>query len=303
MARIRLQDQEQSAKEFQAIQSWLRVLGSDQVTIFDSISDQGNKYPGTCAWVLENAKVISWVKESSQTPILWLSVTAGSGKSVISTQLIKFTRSLPGVTVLHHFCTSASLASSEYDEVLKSLLEQLLRQDADLTAHVYYEYVLKKQFASVSALEQLLQTLLVSSSRDPDQSNHVRIILDGVDELSDHSPNSQARLLGLIKRLVSNKPASEDVTCKVLVSGRPSTTLSHVLRRKPTVSLTDEKPQLDKAIQQYAFQRLATLQTRFEQLGMDANEVHDIGRQIAHKSDGQSLLQDQFGHLLHWTHQ
>lgn len=287
MEKLRLQDQEQAAKEFQAIQSWLRVDRSDQLTIFDSIADQSNKYPGTCEWVLKNAKVRSWLQSSAQTPVLWLSGSAGTGKSVISTQLINFMKNLPELTVIYHYCTNSSVAASGYEQVLKSLLEQILHQDADLTAHVYYKYVLKKQTATVLAIEQLLQTLVVSSSGTADQPSHFRIVLDGVDELPDHSPNSQSRLIGLLKRLASNVSSLETSTCKILISGRPSTTLSHLLRRKPTVSLAIEKPQLDKAIQQYALQRLGSLQNRFQQLGMGVEEMNDVGRQISNKSDGE----------------
>lgn len=287
MEKLHLQDQEQAAKEFQAIQSWLRVDRSDQLTIFDSIADQGNKYPGTCEWVLKNTKVRSWLHLSPQTPVLWLSGSAGTGKSVISTQLINFMRNLPELTVIYHYCTNSSTDSSGYEQVLKSLLEQILHQDADLTAHVYYTHVLKKQTATVLAIEQLLQSLVVNSSGTTDQPSHFRIVLDGVDELPEHSPNSQSRLVGLLRRLASNVSSLENSTCKVLISGRPSITLSHLLRRKPTVSLTVEKPQLDKAIQQYALQRLGSLQNRFQQLGMDVEEVNDIGRQISNKSDGE----------------
>lgn len=284
--KIGLQEKEQSAKEFGATQSWLRVNETDQLTIFESISAQGDKYAGTCSWALDNPKIKAWLQRSPQTQLLWLSGTAGSGKSVISTQLIRFMSTLPNTAVLYHFCTSTSTASSEYDQVLKSLLEQLLRQDVDLTAHVYHEYVLKKHLGTVSTLERLLQTLMMSSTADPHQPTHIRIVLDGVDELRDHTPNLQARLLSLMKQIASKTHASDHVACKVLISSRPSTTVSHVLRRKPILSLTEEKQCLGVAIQEYASQRLRTLQTRFQQLGLHASEIEDICRQISRKADG-----------------
>lgn len=284
--KIRLQEKEQSAKEFGAIQSWLRVNETDQLTIFESVSAQADKYPGTCSWALDNPKIKAWLRHSSQTQLLWLSGTAGSGKSVISTQLIKFMSSLPNTAVLYHFCTNTLTASSEYDKILKSLLEQLLRQDVDLTAHVYHEYVLKKHLGTVSTLEQLLHFLLTSSTADPQRPTHIRIVLDGVDELRDHSPNLQARLLSLMKQIVSKSHASDHVAVKVLVSSRPSTTVSHVLRRKPILSLTEEKKCLEVAIQEYASQRLRSLQARFQQLGLHAAELEDICRQISKKADG-----------------
>lgn len=285
--RLLLQDKEQSAKEFQAIRSWLQVNEAEQPTILESVSEQGNlRYQGTCEWIFNNAKIKAWLRQPSQTQILWLSGTAGSGKSVISTQLIQSMKSSPNLTVLYHLCTQASMTSCTYDQILKSLLEQLLRQDADLTAHVYYEYVLKKHLPTVSAIEQLLRTLLMSYSADPNQSTDIRIVLDGVDELPDHSPNSQAHLLRFMKQLASHQRVTDNTACKILISSRPSTTVVHELRRNRTISLTEEKECLQLAIQNYALQRLKTLHRRFQQLGIDASEIEDISQQISEKADG-----------------
>lgn len=286
--KISQEDKEQSAKEFQAIQSWLRVNEGDQLSIFESAASPGNRYPGTCGWVLNNAKIRSWLQKSPQSSILWLSGVAGSGKSVISSQLINFIRSRSD-TVLYHFCTNLSVTSSEYEQVLKSLLEQLLRQDVDLAANVYNSHVLTKKVTSVPILEQLLLSLLVTSAEDPNRHSYIWVVLDGVDELRDHSPNSQARLLNFVKQIVTKTAASENITCKAFISCRPTKTSSHILRQKPTVSLTDEKKSLGSAIQEYALQRLRSLDTRFQQLGFTALEIENIGQQISVKSDGECI--------------
>lgn len=289
LQKISSEDKEQSAKEFQAIQSWLRVNECDQLAIFESAADPGNRFPGTCVWVLNNAKIRSWLQKSPLSSLLWLSGIAGSGKSVISSQLVNFIRSRND-RVLYHFCTNLSVTSSEYEQVLKSLLEQLLRQDRDLTANVYNSYVLTKKVASVPILEQLLLSLLITSAEDPNQRSYIWIVLDGVDELRDHSPNSQARLLNFVKQIVSKTNASENITCKAFISCRPSKTFSHILRQKPTISLTDEKKTLGSAIGEYALQRLRSLETRFQQLGLTALEIENIGQQISVKSDGECIL-------------
>lgn len=288
LARIALEVKEQSAKEFDAIRSWLRVNESDQLTIFESVASQGNNYPGTCEWVLKDAKIRSWMQRTPQNPILWISGTAGSGKSVISTQIINFMKSSPAMTVLCHFCGSP--LSSEYDQVIKSLLEQLVRQDGDLAAYIYYEYVLKKQLPSVPNLEILLQNLLIYLGEEPNQPSYIWIVLDGMDELCDHSPNFQARLLSSMKQIVSKTSAAGNSVCKILFSTRPSTTFNHALRRRTSLSLTEEKKHLGVAIQQYAWQRLRTLQARFQQLGLDASEVEEIGLQISKKADGEYMI-------------
>lgn len=282
---IRIEDERQSAKEYRTLLSWLNIDESDQITIFESISSQGNRHPGTCSWVTQNTQIRAWLQEKPDTPILWLSGTAGSGKSVISTQLVNFIHNAKK-TVLYHFCTHASTASSEYDQVLKSLLAQALRQDAEWTAHVYNDLVLKRRTATISILEQLLRTILTCSSETPNREKYLWVVLDGVDELREDSPNLQSRLLNLMKQ-IPGKALTGGVCCKILVSSRPSPTISRVLGKKPKVSLTDQKRSLTKAIEEYSRQRLGLLDERFEQLGIESHELDEIGRQVADKADGE----------------
>ncbi|KAI7774239.1 hypothetical protein LA080_009039 [Diaporthe eres] len=248
---IRIQDERQSAKEYRTLLSWLNTDESDQITIFESISSQGNRHPGTCAWVTQNTQIRAWLQEKPDAPILWLSGTAVSGKSVISTQLVNFIHNAKKKTALYHFCTHASTASSEYDQVLKSLLAQALRQDAEWTARVYNDLVLKRRTETTSILEQLLRTILTCSSETPNREKYLWVVLDGVDELREDSPNLQSRLLSLMKQ-IPGKALTGGVCCKILVSSRPSPTISRVLGKKPKVSLTDQKKSLTKAIEGYS---------------------------------------------------
>lgn len=283
---IRLEDERQSAKEYRTLLSWLNINESDQITIFESISSQGNRHPGTCAWVTQNTQIRAWLQEKPDTPILWLSGTAGSGKSVISTQLVNFIHNAKN-TVLYHFCTHASTASSEYDQVLKSLLAQALRQDAEWTAHVYNDLVLKRRTATISILEQLLRTILTCSSETANKEKYLWVVLDGVDELRENSPNLQSRLLNLMKQIPGRASSTGGVCCKILISSRPSPTIIRVLGKRPKLSLTDQEKSLAKAIEEYSRQRLGLLDEMFEQLGIESHELVEIGRQIADKADGE----------------
>lgn len=284
LEKVRLEDERQSVKEYRTLLSWLNIDESDQVTIFESISGQGNRHPGTCMWVTQNTQIRAWLQERPNTPILWLSGTAGSGKSVISTQLVNFIKNAKK-TVFHHFCTHASTASSEYDQVLKSLLAQALRQDAEWTAHVYNDLVLKRRTATISGLEDLLRTILTCSSETPNK--YLWVVLDGVDELREES---QSRLLNLMKQIPGKASASSGVCCKILISSRPSPTIIRVLGKKPRISLTDQKKPLTKAIEEYSRQRLGLLDERFQQLGIESHELDEIGRQVADKADGEHFV-------------
>ncbi|KAK0763604.1 hypothetical protein N5P37_002982 [Trichoderma harzianum] len=278
-------DGEEAAKQYQSIISWLNMDESDQLAIFESISAEGRKHPGTCSWVLKNPKISSWLQSKPDTSVLWLQGTPGSGKSVISTQLVNFMQA-SNMFVIHHFCTYLYTSSTTYEQILKSLLMQLLRQDGDLVAHVYEEFVLGKKSPTVPALERLLQLLFKSISNEPSKAEYVWIILDGLDECE---LEKQARVVSLMNQVASDRSSPGNTTCKVLISSRTSSILSNCLRKKQTISLSDEKDCLEEAIRQYASQRLQSLEQKFHQLHISPGEVDSIERGIAKKADGMFL--------------
>ncbi|KAL6790808.1 hypothetical protein J3E68DRAFT_411388 [Trichoderma sp. SZMC 28012] len=278
-------DGEEAAKQYQSIISWLNMDESDQLAIFESISAEGRKHPGTCSWVLKNPKISSWLQSKPDTSVLWLQGTPGSGKSVISTQLVNFMQA-SNMFVIHHFCTYLYTSSTTYEQILKSLLMQLLRKDGDLVAHVYEEFVLGKKSPTVPALERLLQLLFKSISNEPSKAEYVWIILDGLDECE---LEKQARVVSLMNQVASDRSSPGNTTCKVLISSRTSSILSNCLRKKQTISLSDEKVCLEEAIRQYASQRLQSLEQKFHQLHISPGEVDNIERGIAKKADGMFL--------------
>ncbi|KAF3065606.1 hypothetical protein CFAM422_009661 [Trichoderma lentiforme] len=278
-------DGEEAAKQYQSIISWLNMDESDQLAIFESISAEGRKHPGTCSWVLKNPKIGSWLQSKPDTSVLWLQGTPGSGKSVISTQLVNFMQA-SDMFVIHHFCTYLYTSSTTYEQILKSLLMQLLRKDGDLVAHVYEEFVLGKKSPTVPALERLLQLLFKSISNEPSKAEYVWVILDGLDECE---LEKQARVVSLMNQVASDRSSPGNTTCKVLISSRTSSILTNCLRKKQTISLSYEKDCLEEAIRQYASQRLQSLEQKFHQLHISPGEVDNIERGIAKKADGMFL--------------
>lgn len=97
----------------------------------------------------------------------------------------------------------------------------------------------------------------------------------------------QMRLLSLVKHISGRGSSTGGVCCKLLISGRSSRTMAEVLGKKPKVSLTDQKQELTKSIEEYSRQRLELLGDRFEQLGIETHEMNGIGCAIAEKADGE----------------
>ncbi|RFU25006.1 hypothetical protein B7463_g11335, partial [Scytalidium lignicola] len=282
-------EEEQAAKQHQSIMSWLKIDESDQLAIFESISTEGLKHPGTCGWTLKIPKISSWLQRKPETLVLWLQGTVGSGKSVMSTQLVNYLQAAK-MFVIHHFCTYSYASSTTYEQILKSLLLQLLRKDGDLVAHVYREFILGNNSPTVSALERVLQLLFKSMSHEPGQTEYVWIIFDGLDECE---TEKQARVVSLMNQIATQPSSSGGATCKVLISSRTSPVLSHYLRKKQTVSLSNEKEHLQEAIRLYASQRLQSLEQKFRQLHIRPGEIDEIERGIAKKADGESTQTSQ----------
>lgn len=281
-SQIEREEAEKSAKQFEATASWLKINELDQLTIFDSIISEVAEHQGDCGWILKNPKVNSWLQAKPDIPALWLQGSAGTGKSVLCTQLANFMKASNRFAI-HHFCTYRYASSIAYEQILKSLILQLVRKDGDLVAHVNKAYVLEKKPPTTAALEQLFKTILANMSSQPNQEEYAWIIIDGLDECES---DKQIRLIRLINQVTSKPSLPGTTVCKVLVSSRSPSNALQNLRRKQTVSLTEEKTSLQGAIGQYVGERLRSLDTRLRQLGIGQAEIEEIRTVVVEKADG-----------------
>ncbi|OBR07060.1 NACHT domain-containing protein [Colletotrichum higginsianum IMI 349063] len=277
------QEAEQSAKQYQSITSWLKYDESDQLAIFDSISAEARKYPGTCSWFIQSSRVRAWLQRKADTPSLWLQGIPGSGKSFICAELINFMKADKRF-VLYHFCSDSYASSTMYEQILRSLLLQLVQKNSDSVAHVYDKYILGKRAPTVPALEHLLQDLIKVNCGEPGQTEYIWVVLDGLGECQ---PGKQARVATLMKSITSSSSssASGGTICKALISCQASIAISTHLRNDQKLSLTNEKVNMEKAIRKYASHRLQSLCRRFTQLGLTRDEIEDIECSIAKKAD------------------
>lgn len=287
LAQLKREEIELASKQYLETMSWLRIDESEQMSVFDAMSDEGARFPGTSGWILKTSNVKMWLQRKPEAPLLWLHGNPGSGKTTLLTQLINF-HSLTGSIVVRHFCTYSYPSSTKYDYIVRSLLLQLLRSNSELLAHVYNECILGKKPPAISTFEQLLQMVVLSMSNEPRETEYVWMVLDGLDECT---AEAQRRLLSLLRNLTLKASSNGGTVCKVLVSGRafPSTYSLKSSQEKHIVSLTDYGKELTEAIRKYASQRLQSLGEAFHQLELAPDEVEDMERKIAHKSDGMFL--------------
>jgi len=284
LEQVRQAEEHQATKQYQSILSWLRIDESEQLSIFESTFEEVSKFPGTCAWMLKNERICPWLQKKPSGNLLWLQGNPGSGKSVLSTQLVNFLRTSKSF-VMNHFCSQTFASSTRYEAVLKSLLHQLLRKSGELVAYAYQDFVVGKKLPTTSNIEQLIQTLLGALS-EAGQTEYVWIVVDGIE---DCEIAKQARLIALLSQIAKSGMHSETV-CKVLITSRTHPIKFKRIWQKHTVSLSDETEQLTKAIKLYASQRLRLLHERLQQLELDSEDVDTIEEAIAHKAAGGCLL-------------
>ncbi|KAH7163473.1 hypothetical protein B0J13DRAFT_634785 [Dactylonectria estremocensis] len=280
------QENEDFARQYQAIVGWMKLDDADQQVIFDSIATEGAKHPGTCDWILKQKSLVSWMKAKPETPFLWLEGNPGTGKSVIATQIDTFLRKSGHSLVVRHFCKYSYTSSTQYDQILRSLLTQLIRPSVDLVAHIYGEYVLAKKAITVTALDQLILSMSMAVSSAASKPKCIHIIIDGLDECD---VEKQDRAASLLQRLVSMSGSNGSTLCKVLLASRRSPVLTKTFRKKPAVSLANEKRNIALAMRTYASQKLGLIHHRLSQLGITDGDLNDISDKIVERADGMFL--------------
>ena len=193
------------------------------------------------------------------------------GKSILCSRIIGFLQEEQKVTVAYYFCNSHNDGGNPCNQILRSLVLQLLRQHLDLPPHVCENYTNRGYNPSMQQLRKLLPELL-------DTIPAIRIIIDGLDECQE---KMQKQVMQELLCLCT----SSDGHCKILFSSREGVEISKALRRKQCISLRDEKKDVDTDIQLFTHQSLAELRERF-----NSKEVDDIERTVVNKANGGSFI-------------
>ena len=279
------EEKRQAAKEFRSLVSWLKVDETEQIRIYETISDEGTKFPGTCSWLTRNEKIKCWLQKRPDPSLLWLHGNPGCGKSVIAADLVRFINA-SGFPIVHHFCTYTYESSTKYDGILRSILQQLLRRNSELVSYVYTEFILGKKPPTTSILERLIEVLIAALNDEPRETQYLWIIIDGVNECEGAK---KPRLISLMNQISSISTTDKGVVCKVLLTTR-SPIKSKYPRKDQILSLSDESSILQSAIRLYVGQRMGSLHDKLRQLEFEPDEIVEIEDLISKKAGGESTL-------------
>ncbi|KAJ3479085.1 hypothetical protein NLG97_g8410 [Lecanicillium saksenae] len=277
----------ETGKFYQAVLARLQINEADQLAIWDTLTialQEGGE--GTCGWVLKQKHVSSWLGYDDKAQFLWLQGAAGTSKSVLAAHLITF-RSLSNHIVLRHFCNDLYDSSTKYDQILKSILKQLLEVSDDAIAYAYNLLVTERKSLAISTIELIVQELIAIVSGSLQERRLIWIVVDGVDACDDAA---LLRCVSLMDSIVAKGGDSHAMLCKVMFTSRHDPPRKGVLKRS-LVSLSQESEMIRESIRFYTAQRLrlSPISDRLHQLGLAAEEIVALGDEIATKADGMFL--------------
>ncbi|KAJ4865469.1 ankyrin repeats (many copies) domain-containing protein [Trichoderma breve] len=187
-------------REFADLLKWLCDV--DPSSIYNTGLDR--REAGTCEWLIKNSEEFkTW--ETSDGSLLWLHGKAGSGKSILSSSVIKHLRdkyvSEPSTVVSYFYFSFSDPEKQKVDVMLASLTKQICSrqtQRSQLTARLR-QYKLNGQRPDTETLEAVL---IASAS----EFANVYIVIDALDECPLLN-EQRAKLLKSLRRILAIAPS------------------------------------------------------------------------------------------------
>ncbi|KAH8999579.1 hypothetical protein EDB86DRAFT_2755336, partial [Lactarius hatsudake] len=219
------------------LQKW--IAPPDPSVNYNTASDAHHE--GTAAWCTKGNTLADWKTSGS---LLWIHGKPGSGKSILSTVIIRDIKSLAdaGSAFLAYFYFDfKDKAKQDTRALLSSLLVQLSDQSdifSDALFSLYSAHKRGSEQPTNDSLSQCLKYMLTTSGPAP-----VYLILDALDESPYGSglPSPREKLLDLLDDLVKLRHQA----LRLCVTSRPEFDIRTALRPLATqqVSLHDESGQ------------------------------------------------------------
>ncbi|KAI8622934.1 hypothetical protein F5Y19DRAFT_468906 [Xylariaceae sp. FL1651] len=272
---------QRNAEQLQAVLDWLEASRSDQEMKLEWL--QNRCYDGTSSWITSNSKFRAWLQNGHGNRLLWLYGKPGSGKSVLSAQVVHYLRNSQR-PVCFFFCDFHTPPESVTARIFKMICAQMVSMSHHLVPYLYEEYVSEGKPASSTVLKQLLPHLL-------QHVDDLRIVVDGVDEVSSSIHRN------LIKDLLSLTKLP-DTKCRLLVVSQDVPSISTQLARAPRLSLNEESRSIERDLSMIIDDRLEDINDQHSgALGEDV--ICSVKRDILAKAEGMFLWVHLILELLH----
>ena len=187
------------------------------------------RHPNTGLWLLELPKFKYWL--TTTNAILWLYGIPGAGKTVLASLVIDeiLLKTNSSIAAAYFYCDYKDLATQEPHKILRSLAQQLAKQDEQSFAKVqdFYNVHGQDRKSPVDYEPEDLCHLITDIATDYDS---VMIIVDGLDECGKNA--------GLVTELLSSLNDDEgDADLKTLFLSRDEFDIREILCDCPSVSI------------------------------------------------------------------
>lgn len=236
-------EEKRHARMFRKVLDWLSAAEDSQEEYLHTLAEK--RQLETCDWILKDDQMFSWIEDEMGDSILWMTGIPGAGKSILSSLIIENLRIHNDRITLYYFCRQ-SPAKDSCSMVLRTLANQLVRENRDLAPLIHQGYLQNGSTLSHPAMKRMLKDVL--STVKP-----TRIVLDGVDEC-EYSVQKEvlSSLIELQKHVGGN--------CKILVSSRETPEIKRVMPQKMHMRLDGKT---NDALHLYIQQRVKMLKENF----------------------------------------
>ena len=150
---------------------------------------------GTRLWCFEAVK--QWLGDGTSPKLFWLMGGGGTGKSVVSAQIIEMMKDSPEFDLAWHFCLHSNPTDNTPLKIMISIAAQLCDLDADFRAKFLEEKNLAAVFSGQISMLHMFDILLkLPMEALGARSKKLLVVIDALDELP--HDGTQDRVLRLL---------------------------------------------------------------------------------------------------------
>ncbi|KAK8084664.1 hypothetical protein PG997_005935 [Apiospora hydei] len=225
-------------------------------------------------WLLDDNRFQMWSdKDYCATPLLWLNGKPGAGKSVLASIVADHIRAIPDVSVGLFYCVHSDPQSNTFISVAKSLLAQLLTQDATLLRLVY-EVMRTENGEAVLTSNADAEKLLDLALR----SRKTYLILDGIDECA---RDERKKICSWFNKTVNSLERTKADEIRCIFVSQDDGIARKDLAALPTISITTKNTERD--IYSYSNSWQVKIEQKF---GVFGEHELSIAKVVTAKSQG-----------------
>ncbi|KAF9063590.1 hypothetical protein BDP27DRAFT_1426756 [Rhodocollybia butyracea] len=169
-----------STKDVLAIRDWLKAPVSDPSTNFLAACYQ--RTPGTAEWILSHPQYIQW-QQSEQAGTLWIQGKVGSGKTILSSAIIKALQANRAVLCCYYYFDNCDNFKTKTTS--RGLLQSLVLQMATRTESVHPVLHRLYKECKEGGIDPTTKGLGATLAEAVKGWSHVFLVLDAMDECSE----------------------------------------------------------------------------------------------------------------------